>query len=136
MDDLLTEKVLRCVEQIPAGQVVTYGDIAGIVGTGPRVVGRVMSEWGSGVAWWRVVNASGNLPEHKPREPWKAHWSEESITFRPDGRGCRIGDYRADLAALESAWRDATTDLVENEHGFENESRSARAEPPLEHLDP
>lgn len=111
MDDLLTEKVLRCVEQVPAGRVVAYGDIARIVGTGPRVVGRVLSEWGSNVTWWRVVNASGNLPEHKPRAPWETRWAAEGIAFRPDGRGCRIAEYRADLERLERDWGTAVAEL-------------------------
>jgi methylated-DNA-protein-cysteine methyltransferase related protein len=117
MDDALTEKVLRCVEQVPAGRVVAYGDVARIVGTGPRVVGRVMAEWGSNVPWWRVVNASGNLPEHKPRGPWVAHWREEGISFRPDGRGCRISDYRADLGRLEQDWAAAVQDLARADGG-------------------
>ena len=48
------------VEQIPAGRVATYGDIAELVGRGgPRQVGQVMSRFGGGVPWWRVVRADG-----------------------------------------------------------------------------
>lgn len=54
------EAVLATVEQVPPGQVVSYGDIAAIVGTsGPRQVGWVMAHYGATVCWWRVVRADG-----------------------------------------------------------------------------
>jgi alkylated DNA nucleotide flippase Atl1 len=49
-------------EAIPPGRVMSYGDVAEYLGAGgPRQVGRVMSLWGGGVAWWRVVHADGSL---------------------------------------------------------------------------
>jgi alkylated DNA nucleotide flippase Atl1 len=52
--------VLDLVDQVPAGAVVTYGDVAELTGQGSaRTVGMVLSRWGSEVAWWRVVQASG-----------------------------------------------------------------------------
>ena len=60
MDEGYIELVLSTVEQIPPGQVASYGDIAELVGIGgSRLVGRVMSLHGSGVPWWRVVRADG-----------------------------------------------------------------------------
>jgi alkylated DNA nucleotide flippase Atl1 len=60
VDDDYTELVLSLVEQIPPGQVATYGDIAEMVGrVGPRQVGHVMAQFGGGVPWWRVVRADG-----------------------------------------------------------------------------
>ncbi len=54
------EAVLSTVEQIPPGQVVSYGDIAAMIGAGgPRQVGHVMSHYGAAVCWWRVVHADG-----------------------------------------------------------------------------
>lgn len=54
------EAVLTVVEQIPAGKVCTYGDVAELVGRGgPRNVGQVMSVHGSAVPWWRVIRADG-----------------------------------------------------------------------------
>ena len=41
----LVEAVLRVVEEIPPGRAATYGMIARAVGTGPRVVGRIMHDW-------------------------------------------------------------------------------------------
>ena len=60
MDEDYAELVLSLVEQIPPGQVATYGDIAEMVGRGgPRQVGHVMAQFGGGVPWWRVVRADG-----------------------------------------------------------------------------
>lgn len=50
MREELVEAVLRVVEAIPPGRVATYGMIARAVGTGPRVVGRIMHDWGGGGA--------------------------------------------------------------------------------------
>ncbi len=53
--------VLDVVLQIPAGKVMTYGDVAEYLGTGSaRTVGMVMSRYGSDVPWQRVVQASGS----------------------------------------------------------------------------
>jgi methylated-DNA-protein-cysteine methyltransferase-like protein len=57
--------VLDVVDRIPAGRVMTYGDVAEWLGTGTgRTVGTVMSRHGHEVPWWRVVQASG-----RPAEP-------------------------------------------------------------------
>ena len=63
------EAVLDVVEAIPPGWAMTYGGVAEVVGHalgrgGPRQVGTVLSRAGSGVPWWRVVNASGSPPRH------------------------------------------------------------------------
>ncbi len=56
------ERVLDVTEEIPPGRVMTYGDVAEWLGEGgPRQVGRVMSLYGGGVPWWRVVRADGRL---------------------------------------------------------------------------
>jgi alkylated DNA nucleotide flippase Atl1 len=70
------EAVLDLVAAIPPGRVMTYGTIADVVADGfvaagersrggPRQVGQVLSRAGSGVPWWRVVNASGRPPAFK-----------------------------------------------------------------------
>ena len=57
--------VLGLVRRIPAAKVMTYGDVAEFLERGTaRQVGAVMAGHGSAVPWWRVVNASGRLPEH------------------------------------------------------------------------
>ncbi len=56
------ERVLDVTESIPPGRVMTYGDVAEYLEEGgPRQVGRVMSLYGGGVPWWRVVRADGAL---------------------------------------------------------------------------
>lgn len=106
----MVERVLRAVELVPAGSVVTYGDIAELVGIGPRLAGRVLGTWGSGVPWWRVVNAAGDLPDFHLRAA-RAHWLEEGIAIKASGRGCRIRQHHADLEALGTAWEKAVADL-------------------------
>lgn len=110
MDDVVVERVMRAVEQVPRGRVVSYGDVAALVGVGPRYVGSVMKAYGGNVAWWRVTNAAGDLPAPL-RERARQQWAEEGILMKPNGLGCRIADYRADLAALAAAYDRAVTDL-------------------------
>jgi alkylated DNA nucleotide flippase Atl1 len=57
------ERVLALVDQVPRGAVVTYGDVATMLGTrSPRSVGQVLAHWGDEVSWWRVVHADGSPP--------------------------------------------------------------------------
>jgi alkylated DNA nucleotide flippase Atl1 len=60
------ERVLALVDMVPRGAVVTYGDVARMLGTrSPRSVGQVLARWGAEVSWWRVVRADGSPPpEH------------------------------------------------------------------------
>jgi alkylated DNA nucleotide flippase Atl1 len=76
------EAVLSLVEQIPAGQVTTYGLVAEAVGRGgARGVGRVMALYGGPVPWWRVVRADGSLPESHRRAAI-GHYREEGTALR------------------------------------------------------
>jgi len=110
VDELLVERILVAAEQIPRGRVASYGDLADLVGTGPRHVGTVMRLHGDGVPWWRVTNSYGDLPRHLHDEV-RQHWSDEGILWKPNGLGCRIVAHRADLARLaddyEAALRSA-----------------------------
>jgi methylated-DNA-protein-cysteine methyltransferase-like protein len=49
------------VRRVPPGRVVTYGQVAALVGAprAARAVGRAMRECPPGVPWHRVVNARG-----------------------------------------------------------------------------
>jgi len=64
----LAEVVLDVVGLVPAGALVSYGDVAraisecGVACTA-RQVARVMSRFGSQVPWWRVVQEGGTLAE-------------------------------------------------------------------------
>lgn len=97
------ERTLLAADLIPAGRVVSYGDLAELVGTSPRRVGAIMSRYGSGVPWWRVTNAAGVLPAGILAAA-KRRWAAEGITVAASGRGCRIGRHRADLPALGAAY--------------------------------
>lgn len=77
-----TEAVLRVVESIPPGRVLTYGFIAEQVGRGgPRQVGGVMARDGHGVPWWRVVRADGSLPAHLVLDAQR-EWQREGTPVR------------------------------------------------------
>lgn len=100
MDDDYAEAVLDLVEQIPPGRAMTYGLIAEVVADGfeaaglprrggPRQVGAVLAHAGSGVPWWRVVNASGNPPaRHLARA--MEHLVAEGTPRSTDGTRVRL----------------------------------------------
>ena len=101
--ELYVELVLRCVESVPRGRVTTYGAIAEAVGAvlgggGPRQVGSVMAQDGSGMPWWRVVRADGTPPLCHSGEA-RGHYLEEGTPLRPSGK--------VDLGA--AFWRPSTT---------------------------
>jgi alkylated DNA nucleotide flippase Atl1 len=60
----LADSILLVTDAIPAGQVSTYGDIAKVVGCGPRLVARVLAGSGGDARWWRVVRSNGTIAEH------------------------------------------------------------------------
>ena len=83
--ELYAELVLRCAESVPRGRVTTYGAIGDVVGSGPRLVGRVMALHGGPVPWWRVVRADGTLPPSHDDEARQAYL-EEGTPLRPSGK--------------------------------------------------
>ena len=74
--------VLDVVDAIPPGQVMSYGDVAEYLGTGgPRQVGQVMSRYGGGAPWWRVIHADGTpAPGHERRAV--EHYRNERTPMR------------------------------------------------------
>lgn len=93
------ERVYEVVRGIPAGRVMTYGQIAEILGEGytPRTVGFVMHSADEATTpWHRVINAQGAcstgrviLPPDKQQRMLEA----EGIEFDTRGR-CDLGRYR------------------------------------------
>ena len=80
--------VLDVVDGIPPGRVLTYGDVAELMGRGTgRTVGTVLSHHGHEVAWHRVVQASG-----RPAEP---HLAEALRLLAAEG--CPVVGERVDL---------------------------------------
>ena len=106
MREELVEAVLRVVEEIPEGRAATYGMIARAVGTGPRVVGRIMHDWGGGVPWWRVVNVHGTFPT-TVRGEGISEWEKEGMPHDPER-----GKLHLDKCVVEQAWLDAVARTV------------------------
>jgi len=85
-------EVYELVRTIPRGRVMTYGQIATLLGNrlSPRAVGWAMHGCPEGVPWQRVVNASGGLStERMPDIPpgLQRHLlEEEGVVFRPNGK--------------------------------------------------
>jgi alkylated DNA nucleotide flippase Atl1 len=91
--------VLDLVRTIPPAKVMTYGDIAEFLELGSaRQVGAVMAGYGSGVAWWRVVSASGRLPAHL-RGAAAERYREEGTPFDADRERVRLSSCRWDGSA-------------------------------------
>jgi alkylated DNA nucleotide flippase Atl1 len=95
------EAVLASVDLVPAGRVVTYGDIAEFVGAGgPRQVGHVMALHGAAVSWWRVIRADGRAATGLEDEA-VARLRAEGVPFRGD----RVDLTRARYSFDERSWR-------------------------------
>ncbi len=105
VDDFAIERVLLAADLVPSGRVACYGDLGRVAGVGPRVVGAILRERGSEVAWWRIVNASGELPVHLLPEA-REHWDAEEIAWS-DGR-VRLREFRFGLTALADAYAAAS----------------------------
>jgi methylated-DNA-protein-cysteine methyltransferase related protein len=64
---LLYERIYLVCEQIPAGQVASYGDVAQVVGGGceARMVGDALgtmpAAWAARVPWQRIVSRTGAI---------------------------------------------------------------------------
>jgi alkylated DNA nucleotide flippase Atl1 len=77
-------RILGCVESIPSGRVMTYGDVAEFVGVrSARIVGRVLAADDGSVPWHRVLRADGSLAEHLYSEQ-RQRLLSEGVRFRGD----------------------------------------------------
>lgn len=102
----LTELVLDVVDQIPPGQVCTYGLVAEAVrshsGHGSaRHVGTIMAAYGAEVPWWRVVRADGTLPRAL-RARAREHYLQEGTALNPLAPG--MVDLRRALWDAPARW--------------------------------
>jgi alkylated DNA nucleotide flippase Atl1 len=84
------DHVLEVVRSIPSGRVMTYGDVAAVLGSrGARAVGTVMARHGSTAPWWRVVRAGGLAPrDHESRA--YVHYLTEGTPLRGTAESYRI----------------------------------------------
>ncbi|PZF15255.1 cysteine methyltransferase [Curtobacterium sp. MCPF17_011] len=86
-------QVAAVVRSIPPGHVMTYGDVAAVLGSrASRAVGKVMAHEGSDLPWWRVVRSGGLPPvdhearalEHHRAEGTPLRWSRDDASWRID----------------------------------------------------
>lgn len=92
------ERVYALVREIPKGKVMTYGQIAMILGEGytARTVGFVMHGAGEDVPWQRVINSQGKcstgrltIPINLQQEMLEA----EGVIFNASGK-CDLSEYQ------------------------------------------
>ena len=82
------KQVYDIVEQIPYGKVISYGEIAKILGRprAAREVGRAMRLCPDGLPWQRVIMTDGSIAGGVFAATRRAILESEDITFLPDGR--------------------------------------------------
>lgn len=85
------EALYITLAQVPAGKVLSYGQLAELAGLGraARWVGRSLSQLpaGSSLPWHRIIAASGrlSLPAHSPSgEEQRARLREEGVPVHND----------------------------------------------------
>jgi len=85
------ERVYAIVRRIPSGRVMTYGQIAELLGEGytPRTVGFVMHASPDGTPWHRVLNAQGAISTGRialPHDKQQRMLEQEGVVFDKNGR--------------------------------------------------
>ena len=95
---LYRERVYMIVREIPSGKVMTYGQLAAILGEGytPRTVGYVMhAAETENVPWQRVINSQGKCSTGKLTIPVNLQQElleTEGVTFNAVGK-CDLTKY-------------------------------------------
>lgn len=98
------ERVLDVADLVPAGRVLTYGDIAEwLEDGGPRQVGRVMALYGGAVCWWRVVRADG-VPLPGQELEALAHYRAEGTPLRESGPASRTPGHIPRIDIRRARW--------------------------------
>jgi methylated-DNA-protein-cysteine methyltransferase-like protein len=90
-DPKYRERVYKMVRRIPRGRVMTYGQIAELLGDGytPRTVGFCMHSSPDGTPWQRVVNSQGKCSTGKvvlPHDKQQRLLELEGVVFDKNGR--------------------------------------------------
>jgi methylated-DNA-protein-cysteine methyltransferase-like protein len=97
-DKTYRQRVYEIVRQIPPGKVMTYGQLAVILGEGytARTVGYVMHGSDEGVPWQRVINSQGKcstgrltIPINLQQELLEA----EGVVFNEKGK-CDLREFQ------------------------------------------
>lgn len=83
IDNKFKDRVCSLVVQIPAGRVMTYGQLAALAGNAraARIVGGIAHFGDPKLPWQRVVNKKGGLAAGYPggREAHKQHLESEGV---------------------------------------------------------
>src|SRR5919202_1671220 len=93
------DRVYEIVRRIPSGRVMTYGQIAELLGEGytPRTVGFVMHAADEETTpWHRVINSQGACSTGRiilPPDKQQRMLESEGVVFDARGR-CDLGRYR------------------------------------------
>ncbi len=90
-------RVYEIVRSIPRGRVMTYGQLAEILGEGytPRTVGFVMHASDEATPWHRVINAQGACSTGRvvlPHDKQQRMLEAEGVSFNARGR-CDLKHY-------------------------------------------
>jgi methylated-DNA-protein-cysteine methyltransferase-like protein len=107
MKDAYRERVFKLVRRIPSGRVMTYGQLAAILGEGytPRTVGFVMHSSGEeSLPWHRVINAQGACSTGRialPSNKQELMLEREGIEFN-ERRRCDLQRYLWSPAAKKT----------------------------------
>lgn len=85
------ERVYKIVRRIPRGRVMTYGQIAELLGEGytPRTVGFAMHSAPDGTPWHRVLNAQGATSTGRivlPHDKQQRLLEQEGVVFNQNNR--------------------------------------------------
>jgi methylated-DNA-protein-cysteine methyltransferase-like protein len=85
------ERVYAIVRRIPSGRVMTYGQIAELLGEGytPRTVGFVMHASPDGTPWHRVLKAQGATSTGRlvlPHDKQQRLLEQEGVVFNQNNR--------------------------------------------------
>ncbi len=105
------EDVFEMVQQVPAGSVTTYGDIAAALGRRgvARQVGYALAALPSkrkDVPWYRVVNSRGEISvraDGKPSHRQKKLLRQEGVEVNSRGRIVDFAQTRYDWEELDGA---------------------------------
>ena len=97
-DKLYRERVYVIVRHIPVSKVMTYGQLAIILGEGytARTVGYVMHGADDGVPWQRVINSQGKCSTGRLTMPMTLQQElleAEGVVFNASGK-CDLGEFQ------------------------------------------
>lgn len=93
----LYQRIYTLVQQVPPGRVTTYGQLARLVATTPRVVGFALAALpeNSDIPWQRVINAKGRISQRGQSDRAELQYQlliNEGVSFDETG-AIKLADY-------------------------------------------